>query len=66
MQFEVQEGIGCIEVPLRFYKQLIICKIFSCFLDVCKAFNTVWVYGLLYKLFIELSAGDRMWLTIKD
>ena len=42
------------------------CKIFSCFLDVRKAFDTV-KGGLLYKLFIKLGVGSRMWLvSIKD
>ena len=41
-------------------------KVFSCFLDVRKAFDTIWVDALLYKLFIELGVQGRMWLAIKD
>ena len=41
-------------------------KVFGCFLDVCKAFNTVWIDGLSYKLFTEFDIRGRMWLAIKD
>ena len=41
-------------------------KVFSCFLDVRKAFDTVWIDGILYKLFSELGVGGRMWKVMKD
>ena len=41
-------------------------KIFGCFVGVRRAFDTVWIDGLLLKLFIELGIKERMWLAIKD
>ena len=41
-------------------------KIFSCFLDVRKAFDTVWIDGLLYKLFSDLGIRGRRWLALRD
>ena len=41
-------------------------KIFGCFLDVRKAFDTVRIDGLLSKLFTELGTEGRMCLAIKD
>ena len=39
---------------------------FSCFLDVRKSFDTIWIEGLLYKLFSEFGIRGRTWLVIKD
>ena len=39
---------------------------FSCFLDVRKAFDTVWIDGLLYKLLSDLDVNGKLWLAIKD
>ena len=41
-------------------------KVFGCFLDVRKAFDTVWIDRLLFKLFSDLGIKGRMWLAIKD
>ena len=40
-------------------------KTFVCFLDVQKASDTVWIDGLLYKLFHEFDIRGRMWFALK-
>ena len=72
MQFGFQEGVGCTEASLTSILETINhmlergSKVFSCSLDVRKAFDTVWIDGILYKLFSELRIGGRMWKVIKD
>ena len=70
LQFGFQEGVGCLEASLTILEQLIVClkgvTLFACFLYVHKAFDTVWIDGLLYKLFSELGVKGRMWLAVKD
>ena len=35
-------------------------------LDVRKAYNTVWIDGLMEKLFTEFGIRGRMWLVVKN
>ena len=71
MQFGFQEGVGCIEASFTILETINHMlergsQIFSCFLDVRKAFDTIWIDGLLYKLFSEPGIRGRMWLAIRD
>ena len=69
MQFGFKEGVGCTEASftiLEIINHMLESgsKIFGCFLDVRKAYDTVWIDGLLYKLFSEFGVKARMWLAI--
>ena len=71
LQFGFQEGVGCLEPSFTILESINHMlergsKVFACFLDVRKAFDTVWIDGLLYKMFSELGIKGRMWLAIKD
>ena len=71
LQFGFREGVGCITASFTILETINYMlerggKVFSCFLEVRKAFDTVWIDGLLFKLFSELAIKGRMWLAIKD
>ena len=70
MQFGFKEGVGCTEASFTILESINHMlergnKVFSCFLDVRKAFDTVWIDGLLFKLFSEFGIRRRMWLVIR-
>ena len=71
LQFGFIEGVGCIEASFTILETINHMlkrgsKVFGCFLDVKKAFDTVWIDGLLFKLFSDLGINGRMWLALKD
>ena len=71
MQFGVQEGSGCTEASFTILETINhmlegCSKMFSCFLDLRKAFDTLWIDGLMCKLFSDLGFNGKLWLAIKD
>ena len=71
MQFGFREGVGCTEALftiLETTNHMLDCgsKVFSCFLDVRKAFDAVWIDRILYKLSSELGTGGRMWKVMNN
>ena len=70
LQFGFREGVSCLDASFVISESINHLtetggKAFACFMDVRKAFDTVWIDGLLYKLKYELGIDPKMWLIIK-
>ena len=71
LQFGFQEEIGCFEASFTILETISYMperanKVFSCFLNVRKVFNTISIDGIWYKLFTELGIKSEMGSVIKD
>ena len=68
LQFGFQEGVGYTEASFTILETIIIYDMleigsklsFWCFVDVRKTFDTVWIDGLLYKLFSEFDIRNQL------
>ena len=70
LQFGLKNGTGCIEASLLIYEAINHfvergSKVFACFLDVRKAFDTVWIDSLLFKLFSKLKVQRKILSIVK-
>ena len=71
MRFGFREGVGCTEASFTILEAINHMiesgsNVFTCFLDGHKAFDTVWIDGLLPKLFFEFGIRGRMWLALRS
>ena len=68
LQSGFQEGVGCTETSFTILASINHMlerkQSFGCIFDVFKAFHTVWIDGLLHKLFSEFDIRGIMWLAI--
>ena len=70
LQFGFENGTGSIEASFLINEAINHfvergSKVFACFLDVRKPFDTVWLDGLFFKLFSELKVQGKILSIVK-
>ena len=70
IQFGIKNGTGSIEASFLINEAINHfvergSKVFACFLDVRKAFDTVWIDGRFFKLFSELKVQGKILSIVK-
>ena len=71
IQVGFKKFVGCLEVSFVIsdsvnHKRERSNKVFSCLLDIKKAFDTVWLDELFFTLLTDLGICGKMWLILKD
>lgn len=69
LQYAYQKGKNCIDASLSLQEAILHniengSKVYSCFLDSTKAFDTVWISGLFYKMF-NLGIQGKSWRLLR-
>jgi hypothetical protein len=39
-------------------------KVYACYVDIAKAFDRMWINGMLYKLYFNIGIKGRAWRLI--
>ena len=70
LQYAYQTGKSCLDATMSLQEAVLHniengSKVYGCFLDTAKAFDTVWISGLFYKMF-NLGIQGKIWRLLRN
>ena len=70
LQYAYQTGKSCLDATMSLQEAVLHniengSKVYGCFLDTAKAFDTVWISGLFYKMF-NLGIQGKTWRLLRN